>query len=243
MTTGLPISFASKSADTNWYDFAVEYVDWKWPSASGNNRKNIAKAMTAATVALLRSSPKQFQAVQVRTALREWAFNTKRRSEAPDDVREILDWVQRNTHSMAAWEDTEKVEAVVAAVGQRLDGAAAAASSVTRYGRILNLVMGYAIKHGILLANPLPKGKGTGTAPKVAQAIDKRALLNPMQVALLLAWIGARPRRGRVYRAFFATIYYAALRPEEVVALKVSDATLPDPLCQNRSSQAYWMIH
>lgn len=228
VTSGLPISFASKAADTNWYDFAVEYVDWKWPNASGNNRKNIAKAMTATTVALLRTSPKQFPAVQVRTALREWAFNTKRRDEAPDDVREILDWVQRNTQPMAAWEDTERVEAVVAALGRRLDGTAAAASTITRNSRILNLVMGYAIKHGILLTNPLPKGKGTGAAPKVAQAIDKRALLNPEQVALLLTWIGGRPRRGRLYRAFFATIYYAGLRPEEVVALRVSDATLPD---------------
>ncbi|MCY0943645.1 tyrosine-type recombinase/integrase [Streptomyces antarcticus] len=228
VATGLPISFASKAADTNWYDFAVEYVDWKWPNASGNNRKIIAKAMTAATVALLRTPPKQFAAVEVRTALREWAFNTKRRSEAPDGVREILDWVQRNTQSMAAWEDTEKVEAVVAALGQRLDGTAAAASTITRNSRIFNLVMGYAIKHGILLTNPLPKGKGAGSAPKVAQAIDKRALLNPTQVAQLFAWIGARPRRGRVYRAFFATMYYAGLRPEEIVALRVIDATLPD---------------
>lgn len=54
VATGLPISFSSKAADTNWYDFAVEYVDWKWPNASGNNRKIIAKVMTAVTVALLR---------------------------------------------------------------------------------------------------------------------------------------------------------------------------------------------
>jgi integrase len=62
----------------------------------------------------------------------------------------------------------------------------------------------------------------------VAQAIDKRSLLNPHQVAQLLAWIGKRPRRGRLYRAFFAALYYAGLRPEEAVALRVSDATLPE---------------
>ncbi|WP_234314788.1 tyrosine-type recombinase/integrase [Streptomyces sp. NRRL F-5135] len=44
----------------------------------------------------------------------------------------------------------------------------------------------------------------------------------------MLDWIGERPRRGHLYRAFFATIYYAALRPEEAVALRVSDATLPE---------------
>ncbi|MBV9023095.1 MAG: tyrosine-type recombinase/integrase [Streptomycetaceae bacterium] len=228
VTLGLPISFTSKAAETNWYDFALEYTDAKWPRSSANTRKNIAKAMTAATVALLRTPVRQFDPVQVRTALREFAFNTKRRAEAPDEVRVILEWVQRNTLAMDAWEDPGKVETVLAALGTRLDGTAAAASSVLRNRRIMNLAMGYAIKHQILRSNPLPKGRGEGTAPKVAQAIDKRSLLNPGQVAQLLEWIGERPRRGRLYRAFFATLYYAGLRPEEAVALRVSDATLPE---------------
>ncbi|MEU3597970.1 site-specific integrase [Streptomyces sp. NPDC006798] len=228
LTTGLPISFASKSAETNWYDFAVEYVDWKWTRSSGNSRKNVAKAMTTATIALLRTPPGQFDAVEVRTALREWAFNTKRRGDAPDDVRVILDWVQRNTLPMSAWEDTERAESVVAALGTLLDGSSAAASSVTRNHRIMNLVMGYAIRHGVLRSNPLPKGKVDGSAPKVAQAIDKRSLLNAQQVGAILQWIGERPRRGPLYQAFFATLCYAGLRPEEAVALRVSDATLPE---------------
>ncbi|MGK5501439.1 tyrosine-type recombinase/integrase [Streptomyces sp. URMC 125] len=44
----------------------------------------------------------------------------------------------------------------------------------------------------------------------------------------MLDWIGGRPRRGHLYRAFFATLYYAGLRPEEAVALRVGDATLPE---------------
>lgn len=92
-----------------------------------------------------------------------------------------------------------------------------------------NLAMEYAVRHGILRQNPLPKGKGSGGgAPKVAQAIDKRSLLNPEQVTALLDRIGKRPRRGLIYRAFFATLCYAGLRPEEAVALHVSDATLPE---------------
>lgn len=231
--TGMPISYSSKAADTNWYDFAVEFVDKTWPHFSANQRKNVAKAMTPATIALLRTPPKQFDPVKVRTALREWAFNSKRRTNPeepiPDEVRVILDWVQRNTLSMAAWEQPDRIDTVVSALGTLLDGTAAAASSVTRNRRIMNLAMEYAVRHGILRHNPLPKGKGSGGgAPKVAQAIDKRSLLNPEQVTALLDWIGKRPRRGLVYRAFFATLCYAGLRPEEAVALHVSDATLPE---------------
>ena len=231
--TGRPISWTSKAAEVNWYDFAVEYVDWKWPRASGNTRKNMAKALTHATVALLRTPPpKHFEPVMVRRALREYAFNVNRRTDpenpVPAEVQTILDWVKRNALPMSAWEKTETVDKVVTALGTLLDGTVAAASSVMRNDRIMNLVMGYAIRHNYLKVNPLPKGKGERTAPKVAQAIDKRCLLNRDLVAQMLDWIGGRPRRGLLYRAFFATLYYAGLRPEEAVALRVGDATLPE---------------
>ncbi|UIX34533.1 tyrosine-type recombinase/integrase [Streptomyces sp. GQFP] len=231
--TGRPISWTSKAAEVNWYDFAIEYVDWKSPSAAINTRKNMAKALTPVTIALLRTPlPQHFEPVKVRRALREYAFNIRQRANQerpiPAEVQTILNWVQRNSLPMSAWEKTEHVDKVVTALTTRLDGTAAAASSVRRNDRIMNLVMAYAIEHSYLKANPLPKGKGARTAPKVAQAIDKRCLLNGDQVAKMLDWIGQRPRRGRIYRAFFATLYYAGLRPEEAVALRVGDATLPE---------------
>ncbi|WP_338676719.1 site-specific integrase [Streptomyces sp. SCSIO 30461] len=231
--TGRPVSWAAKAAEVSWYDFAVEYADWKWPRSSGNTRKNTAKTLTAATTALLRTSPpKRFAPVQVRRALREYAFNTRRRTDpenpVPSEVQAILNWVRRNALPMRAWEKTETVDKAVTALGTLLDGTAAAASSVTRNDRIMNLVMNYAVKHDYLKANPLPKGKGERMAPKVTQAVDKRSLLNRDLVAKMLDWIGERPRRGHLYRAFFATLYYAGLRPEEAVALRVGDAALPE---------------
>ncbi|MFI6287667.1 tyrosine-type recombinase/integrase [Streptomyces sp. NPDC051018] len=229
---GFPISWLSKASEVKWFELAVEYVDWKWPRASGNTRKNMAKALTSATIALLRTPPPaHFDPVMVRRALREYAFNVNRRNNpdelVPAEVRTILDWVKRNSLPMSAWEKTENVDKVVSALSTLLDGTAAAASSVIRNDRIMNLVMGYAIRHNYLKQNPLPKGKERA-APKVAQAIDKRCLLNRDLVAKMLDWIGERPRRGRIYRAFFAALYYAGLRPEEAVALRVGDATLPE---------------
>lgn len=90
------------------------------------------------------------------------------------------------------------IDKVITALSTRLDGTAAAASSVRRNARIMNLVMAYAIRHNYLKANPLPKGKGERTAPKVAQAIDKRCLLNGDQVAKMLDRIGRRLRRGPI---------------------------------------------
>ncbi|MCL8017696.1 tyrosine-type recombinase/integrase [Streptomyces sp. AS02] len=138
----------------------------------------------------------------------------------------VLKWVERNTLTMAAWEDPAKVEEVLRAVDSKLDGTRAAASSVKRNRRILNVAMGYAVKHKVLRANPLPKGRGA--APKTSSAVDKRSLLNPEQAARLLGWVRRRPRGGQRLHAFFATMYYAGPRPEEVVAMKVADVRLPD---------------
>ncbi|MEU2874315.1 site-specific integrase [Streptomyces olivoreticuli] len=226
LATGLPVSHQSGASALNWYDFAVQYADAAWAGSSGNSRKNLAKAFMTTTVALLRKEPTAFEPVAVRTALREWAFNKKQRASAPPDVARILKWVQRNTYSMAAWEDPARVDEVLRALATNLDGTTAAASSVKRNRRILNLAMKYAIRRRILKENPLPQGKGS--VPKTTNAVDKRCLINPKQAAGLLGWVRRRPRTGPRLHAFYATLYYSAPRPEEAVALRVADASLPD---------------
>ncbi|ANZ18642.1 tyrosine-type recombinase/integrase [Streptomyces noursei] len=226
LTTGRPVSHKSGATAVNWYNFAIQFADAQWQRTGGNNRKTTAKALMATTIALLRTPPTAFRPVEVRTALREFAYNTRRREDAPPEMATILKWVERNTLSMAAWEDPSKVEEVLRAVGSKLDGTGAAASSVKRNRRILNVAMEYAVKHRILRANPLPKGRGA--APKTSSAVDKRSLLNPEQAARLLGWVRRRPRGGKRLHAFFATMYYAGPRPEEVVAMDVADIRLPD---------------
>ncbi|MFD5078023.1 tyrosine-type recombinase/integrase [Streptomyces sp. NPDC058371] len=228
VATGLPVSHRSKSAAMSWYKFAVQYVDARWSQLGGNSRKNTAKTLTAATIALLRAQPTQFDPVAVRTALREWAFNVNRRPEAPRDVVTVLRWVERNSLPVSAWEDSEKVDDVLQAIDTRLDGKQAAAWSRKRNRRILNVVMKYAVRRRILRANPLPKGKEAATATRTTSAVDKRCLMNSDQVAALLGWVRNRSRGGKRLHAFFATLYYCGPRPEEAVALRVSDVNLPD---------------
>ncbi|MFG2285288.1 tyrosine-type recombinase/integrase [Streptomyces sp. NPDC048595] len=225
--TGRPASHAVTAAEVTWYDFALRYVDMKWSRISANNRISTAKALTKATLLLLRVEPTQYDPVEVRKALREYAFNKNRRDEAPSELRAILAWIRRNSLPMSAWEDTKHVDAVLHALDTRLDGTPAAASSTKRYRRVLNVVLRYAIRQNVLTDNPLPKGRDENAAPKTSGAVDKRSLLNPGQVAALLVWIASRPRTGHRLTAFFATLYYAGLRPEEAVALRVEDAVLP----------------
>ncbi|MGW5420691.1 tyrosine-type recombinase/integrase [Streptomyces sp. NPDC003943] len=230
LSTGLPVSYQSRAAGVKWYDFAIQFVDQLWERTSANNRRNVAKALTPVTIALLRSQPTAFKGVDVRRALREYAFNTLRRDEAPPEVAVVLRWVQRNSLAMSAWEDEDTVETALRAAGTKLDGTPVAASSARRTKRVLNVLFEYAVKKKVLKANPLPKGKATNTtAAKTSSAVDKRALLNSEQAADLLGWVYARPRGGRRLHTFFATMYYAGARPEEVVAIDVGDVRLPAP--------------
>ncbi|MEV6054261.1 hypothetical protein [Streptomyces sp. NPDC052107] len=73
---------------------------------------------------------------------------------------------------------------------------------------------------------PIPESTA---ATKTTNAVDKRSLLNPEQAAAILDWIRRRPRGGKRLHAFFATLYYCGPRPEEAVAMRVEDVTLPAP--------------
>ncbi|MBB4715139.1 integrase [Streptomyces luteogriseus] len=191
---------------------------------------NMAKTLTATTVALLRAKPTQFAPAAVRAALREWAFNTNRRPDAPRDVVAIpMGRAKLLARLVSTWEDPEKVEQVLRAIGTRLDGKQAAAWSRKRSRRILNVAMKYAIRRRILRANPLPKGKESTAAVKTTNAVGKRSLLNPEQAAAILDWIRRRPRGGERLHAFFATLYYCGPRPEEAVVMRVEDVALPQP--------------
>lgn len=226
LATGLPVSMLKKAAHTTWYDFAVQYADAKWSRASANHRKNIAKVLTTVTIALFRSEASGFDAVEVRTALREWAFNREQRRNAPPNVTTILKWVQRNSAQMSVWQSTATVRAVLNAISTKLDGKPVAASSVRRSRTILRNALEYAVELGILETNPL-SGIKLPTI-KTARAIDKRCVLNPTQARTLLDTVKSRSRGGVRLHAFFAVLYYAGLRPEEAVALRVADITLPD---------------
>src|SRR5260370_7775268 len=70
--------------------------------------------------------------------------------------------------------------------------------------------------------------------PQVSDVIDRRVVVNPRQARELLTavtYVGQQRRgphaRGQRLMAFYACMYYAALRPGEVVGLRRQDCHLP----------------
>lgn len=86
LTTGRPTAWERAKADISWYDFACAYVDMKWKQASAKYRKDIARALTAATPAMLAEARGRPNDASIRRALVRWAFNAKQRANPPEDV-------------------------------------------------------------------------------------------------------------------------------------------------------------
>lgn len=85
-------------------------------------------------------------------------------------------------------------------------------------------MIGYAVEKELLERNPVPALQWT--PPKTSHVIDRRRVPNPVQARTLLNAIRAQRRSGPRLVAFFGCLYFAALRPEEVVALAKPNLSL-----------------
>ena len=91
----------------------------------------------------------------------------------------------------------------------------------------------YAVERRLLTRNPVKAINWK--APKTRHEIDRRCVVNHTQARQLLAAVREQTPSGPRLAAFFAIIYYAALRPEEAVNLRKDNITLP-PLVRNNST-------
>ncbi|MFC4529130.1 tyrosine-type recombinase/integrase [Sphaerisporangium dianthi] len=227
LLTGEPVKWhRPERPEMSWYEFACKFADYKWKTASAKYRQDIARALTAATPALLATTKGKPDDVTLRTAMRRWAFNTKQRAEASGEMAEALAWLARNTMPVSTLAEVATARAVLDAATSRLNGSLAATSTVRRHKTILQNAMDYAGELELLTGNPIRSLKWT--APKVAYEVDRRSVVNPAQAGRLLAEVKAQKPSGRRLVAFFGAMYYAALRPEEVINLREDNVVLPE---------------
>jgi len=91
---------------------------------------------------------------------------------------------------------------------------------------LINGVLDYAVELRLLTTNPV-KGLKV-TAPKIHTQVDPRTVVNHEQARRLLTSVRKVPTNGSRLVAFFALMYYAALRPEEALAIRRRNVALPD---------------
>jgi len=225
--TGRPVSMRRAEHTMSWFRLACAFVDMKWPRAAATTRRTNAEALTTVTTALFTTTKGKPDDKLIRSALGRWAFNTSRRDQdKPDDIAGALRWIERNTRPVSALADPEVLRPVLDALTVRLDGKPYAPSVVSRRRKILSTTVEYAVERKLLTKNPIPALKWT--APRTVHAVDRRSVANPVQARTLLAAVGTQQRSGPRLVAFFGCLYFAAMRPEEAVALAKHNLSLPE---------------
>lgn len=235
LTTGRPTAWERAKADISWYDFACAYVDMKWKQASAKYRKDIARALTAATPAMLAEARGRPNDASIRRALVRWALNAKQRTNPPEDVAEVLAWVTRASAPVSELAEPATARRMLELATGTVDGKNAAASTARRHRSILANAMDYAIERGLLDTNPIRGLKWT--TPKVSSQVDRRSVVNPRQARALLAAVRAQQPSGPRLVGFFAVMYYAGLRPEEAINLRQDNLVFPPCVWDEENQQ------
>lgn len=211
-----------------FYDFACEYVDMKWPRAAANSRRSIADALVAIAPVMLKGRKAGTDAKVLRKALHRWAFNSAQRDSAPDDVRALLKWAAASSKPLAELARPEIIRAVLDAVGSKLDGKAASVTYTARRRAVLWNLCEFAVEKKHLTVNPITTVKWARPKVHNADVVDPATVPNPQQAKALLTAVGELPGSGPRMVAFFACMYYAALRPGEAVDLTKANLHIPD---------------
>ena len=229
--TGLPESQSRRAKDESWADFSCRYMDMKWPDLAATARQTVAEALIRLLPVFVPSDKRAPDAKVLRSVFRQWGYNTPLRTEGdvPADVRQVLDWCARNTLPVSNVVEPDVLRALQRVVTRRLDGKPFAPTVARKTRSVLWNLLDYAVEEGLLGVNPLAGVKWTAM-PKGKRKVDKRAVPNPIQARTLLAAVRSLPRSGPQLVAYFGSMYYSALRPEEAAALRKRNLDLPAPV-------------
>ncbi|WP_239676254.1 tyrosine-type recombinase/integrase [Natronosporangium hydrolyticum] len=161
----------------------------------------------------------------LRQALRGWVFNVRRRGEAetpPADWTRELAWLERHAPGVDVFDDTGAARRILDSLTVKLDGGAAGATTVARRRAVFFGYLQYGVELGYFTSNPLQRF--TWQPPAKDEAVDRRVVVNHDQARALLTAVAL------TYPplvAFFGCMYYAAMRPAEVIALRETDLVPP----------------
>ena len=228
IATGLPVSMLPKEAGYSWFEHACAFVDVRWPRSAPRSRQSRADALATVTPALMKQEGGRPAPAELRQALYGWAFirTVREAGPPPAHLADALEWLGLASLPLSALEDATVAHAALDALTLRADGKPAAANTIARKRAVFYAALKYAVELGRLDAHPLDRIQWT--APKVAEAVDRRSVVDHARARALLAAVRDQGATGRHLEAFFGCLYYSALRPSEAIALTRADLQLPE---------------
>lgn len=141
-------------------------------------------------------------------------------------------WAAAHAPRLDELDQPDRLRTLLDSLARKQNGEAASYNYFTRRRAVLHNALHYAVAQGHLATNPLDDARLDWEQPSILRprsSSDPRSVGNPRQVESMLtavSYIGTQ--RGPHMVAFFATIYYAMLRPSEAIDLRHSGCDLPE---------------
>jgi integrase len=230
---GLPDSMLPKQEEVTWLTFVQRYVTMKWPGAAAKSCDSMTDALATVTPVLVTDVRGRPPMDQLRRALREYALPPAARDQKPpEELAAALRWLQKASLPLSKLTEATVVRDALDALALTIDGRAAAATTTRRKRSVFYNVLQYAVELELLEFNPVDKLRVRSSRKKVVEIVDRRVVVNPRQARELLTAVTYVGRHGKTTRgarlyAFFACMYFAALRPGEALGLRLQDCHLP----------------
>lgn len=222
---------AAAKPSVRWFEFCRDYMAVRWQTSAAKSREGMADSLAAVALAMVQRGDGVPPDEELRLAVRWAVVPANKGADVPAELKAAYDWLSTSDRPVTDLNRPEVFRDVQYRLSFRLDGVPAAGDTFRRRRRALNTALEYAVDAGILDENPLQRArmKRLGANDRV----DPRVLVNAVQGRQLLtavSYVGSWHRkRGRRLVAFYAVMYYAALRPAEAVGLRLSDCYLPEP--------------
>ena len=161
-------------------------------------------------------------------ALLNWSFNRTARATGcpPAKYAAVVAWLRAHSLKVSALNNPPTLRSVYDATLIGPNGQPYAVATHRNKMKALSGAIRYAIELDLLDRNPLERL--STPRPRKATTVDRRVVVNPDQARRLIAAVAEVGGTGPRYVAFFATVYFAGLRPSEVLALRVQDCILPE---------------
>ncbi|MFJ4281133.1 tyrosine-type recombinase/integrase [Streptomyces massasporeus] len=221
---------AKAKLDPTWWEFSREFMERRWRTVAAKTREGFADSLASAALGMMGDRPDAPELPEVRRAVRWSVVPAHVNEEPPPDLENVCAWLAGNSLPLSALMESSIAEDVHYRLAYRLDGKLAAKDTYKRRRRGFNAAMAYAIQKGYMGENPIAGLERPTTA--ATGPIDPRVLMNAVQGREFLtavSYVGSVHRnRGRRLVAFFGCILYAAMRPAEVVGLRLDDCYLPE---------------
>ncbi|OLM33763.1 phage integrase family protein [Pseudonocardia sp. Ae717_Ps2] len=207
----------------SWIEFARCYADMKWGDSAPKSRKSTADNLIAISRVVFKGRRGEPERSLMGAALRVSFNSTMRQQVIPEGIEGVIRWMERSSPSVAEIMKPAKLRQILSDIERTAAGDRCAKNTIRLRRTTLRNAMDYAVERGLLATNPIGDMKIKRNKVSLRE-VDQRSVVNPVQARTLLRAVKEDSPR---LHAFFAAMYYAALRPEEVINLRAQNLTLP----------------